>query len=264
MFRLQKDIEYLMPVHFGGNTYDPSYKAHQKVTQLAVVYETDCAGLERYIPEQLELQAPEVTVALSQLTEINWLMGGRYNLVAVQVPVRFVGKKDRVDSAYPLVLWENSTAPILTGREQTGVPKIFADIEDLHVAPPYFASTVSYEGNTFLRMMFEAGSPFTGKDLEKAKNQFKTLDCIGWRYIPKVGGRGADLSQFILFPQWMEVGSACAGKGSIAWTEVTPMQNPRQHHIINALASLPVKKVIQSVLLEGEVYLDAPHARVLE
>ena len=264
MFRLKNDSTYLMPAHFGGDMYTPSYKAQQKATTLAMTFETDRAELERYIPEELELVAPEVQVALSQLTGINWLCGGRYNLVLVSVPARFNGKKDRVEAAYPLVVWENRTAPILTGREQTGVPKIFADIEDLHVFPPHYATSVSYEGNTFLTMNFEAGVPLAGKDLEQAKLQLRSLDLIGWRYIPKVGGPGADLSQFIHFPQGMEVEHAHMGKGTLAWTVLSPMQNPRQHHIIKALATLPEKKIIQSVLAEGVVMLDAPHARVLE
>jgi len=252
-----------MPVHFGGDIFDPSYKARQKATMLAVTFESERAELERYIPEELELRAPEVQVALNQLTEINWLGGGHYNLIVVSVPARFNGK-DHVDAAYPLVVWENRTAPILTGREQTGVPKIFADIEDLHIYRPHYATSVSYEGNTFLSMAFEADGPITGKDLERIKLQIKSLDLIGWRYIPKVGAPGADLSQFIHFPQWMEVENAYAGKGTVKWTELSVMQNPRQHHIIKALASLPVKKMVQSVLAEGEVILDTTKARVLE
>ena len=263
MFRLRNDTIYLMPAHFGGDRFTTSYKAQQKATMLAVTFETDRAALEAYIPEELELLAPEVKVALHQLTEINWLAGGHYNLVAVTVPTRFNGKKDHVDAAYPLVIWENRTAPILTGREQTGVPKIFADIEDLHIVRPHYATSLSYEGNTFLTMTFEAGGPLTGKDLELAKRDLRSLDLIGWRYIPKVGAPGADLSQFIHFPQWMEVEKACYGTGTIQWTELSVMQNPRQHHIIKALAALPEKKLVRSVLAEGEVILDATQARVL-
>lgn len=263
MFRPDPDTAYLMPAHFGGDRFDPSFQARQKATMLAVTFETDRAELERYIPEELELLAPEVQVALSQLTEINWLAGGHYNLVSVSAPVRFAGDVDRVDAPYALVVWENRTAPILTGREQTGVPKIFADIEDLHVYRPHYATSVSYEGNTFLAMAFEAGAPHAGADLERARATFGPLDTIGWRYIPKVGAPGADLSQFILFPQAMEVDRVYPGTGTLAWTELSPMQNPRQHHIIRALASLPVKRAVGSRLAEGEIILRGAKARVL-
>lgn len=264
MFQLDKNFMYMMPAHFGGNAFDPTYKATMKSVLLNITFETDRAALERYIPEELELRSPEVMVSLNQLTEINWLQGGHYNLVGVSSPVRFNGKKDHVDASYPLVMWENRTAPILTGREQTGVPKIFADIEDLHIIRPHYATSVSYEGNTFLTMNFEAGHEVTGKDFERLKSQMKTLDLIGWRYIPKVGAPGADLSQFIYFPQWLEVRKAWTGVGTLRWTELTPMQNPRQYHIVNALASLPVKKMTQAVLAEGEAILDTHHSRVLE
>jgi hypothetical protein len=263
MFRLDRDTAYMMPAHFGGDPFDPSYQARQKATMLAVTFETDRAELERYIPEELELRAPEVQVALSQLTEINWLAGGHYNLVGVTVPVRFEGDVDRVDAPYALVVWENRTAPILTGREQTGVPKIYADIEDLHVYRPRYASSVSYEGNTFLAMTFDAGDPLTGADLERAKATFGSLDSIGWRYIPKVGAPGADLSQFILFPQAMDVDRVYPGTGTLTWTELSAMQNPRQYHIIRALASLPVKRAMGSMLAEGEIVLRGAKARVL-
>ena len=264
MFQLKKDSTYMMPAHFGGNIFDPSYKATQHGITLSVTFETDRVELERYIPEELELLAPEVQVAMNQLTEINWLGGGRYNLVVVSVPARFNGKKDHVEAAYPLIVWENRTAPILTGREQTGVPKTFADIEDLHIYRPYYATSVSYEGNTFLTMTFEAGVPVKGHDLEQAKLQLRSLDLIGWRYIQKVGGPGADLSQFIYFPQWMKVEKVEGGKGTLQWTELSFMQNPTQHHIIKLLANLPVKSVTRSILVEGEIILETPKARVLE
>ena len=115
MFKLQKDSAYMMPAHFGGDTFDPSHKARQKATMLAVSFETERAELERYIPEELELLAPEVQVTLNQLTEINWLAGGHYNLVSVSAPVRFTGKKDHIDAAYSLVIWEN--------RKQLDMPR---------------------------------------------------------------------------------------------------------------------------------------------
>lgn len=227
-------------------------------------FETDRAQLEKYIPEEFELTTPEVQVAFNQLTEINWLAGGQYNLINVTAPVRFHGKKDRLDGAYPLVVWENKTAPILTGREQTGIPKIYADIEDLRIVRPYFATTASYEGTTFLTMQFEATGPKIDKELDRVKSQFKSMDTFGWRYIPKVGAPGAELSQLVLFPQRMEVETALAGKGSLRWTELPPMQDPSQSHIISCLASIPTKKVTQAVLAEGEIVLHAAGGRVVE
>jgi hypothetical protein len=264
MFRTQSDCTYLMPVHFGGGKFDPGTIVSQRTVALGITYETDGKRLENYIPEGFELLAPEVQVTFNKFTEINWMHGGYYNLINVAAPVRFHGKKDHLDGSYTLVVWENRTAPILGGREQTGIPKIYADIEDLHVLRPHYSTTVSYEGNTFLTMDFEAAGAVTGDDLEGLRSGFASINTIGWRYIPKVGAPGADLSQFVLYPQGMEVETAQVGTGTLKWTELTPVQNPAQYYIINSLAALPMKRVTQAALMEGRAILRAMGARVIE
>lgn len=169
MFRPEKDFTYLMPIHFGGGKFDPDMKLNQKVTSLAISYETDQKILEKFIPEEFELMAPNVNVAFSKFTEINWMHGGQYNVINVSSPVSFSGKKDQIEGDYTLVVWENRTAPILGGREQTGIPKIYADIEDLHILKPQYATTTSYEGNTFLNMNFESTGRITGNELDQGK-----------------------------------------------------------------------------------------------
>jgi len=264
MFRPQDDFMYMMPIHFGGGKFDPESKISQKGRSLIITYETDKALLENYIPEGFELLAPTVEVVFCKFTEINWMHGGQYNLINVSSPVRFHGKKDTLDGAYTLAVWENKTPPISGGREQTGIPKMFADIEDLHIMEPHYTTTISYEGNTFLRMHFEAGGQITGSDLEAVKAQSRVMNTLGWRYIPKVGGPGADLSQFILYPQAMKVTSALGGAGTLTWIEQTPMQNPSQWWIINCLAMLPIKKGINAIMTEGMSTLHAMGARVIE
>lgn len=264
MFKEKEGFKYAMPAHFGGGKFDPDAKIVQKATGLAISYETDRELLENFIPEGFELRKPQIDVAFNKFTEINWMQGGQYNLINVSAPVRFQGKKDELDGDYTLVVWENRTAPILGGREETGIPKIFADIEDLHILKPYYATTASYEGNTFLNMNFEATETIEGEDLELLKSQFKTINTLGWRYIPKVGAPGADLSQFILYPQGLELEKAQVGKGDLKWTQLTPMQNPTQYHIINSLATLPKKNIIQTSLIEGKAILRAMAARIIE
>ncbi|MBN1432630.1 MAG: acetoacetate decarboxylase family protein [Methanomicrobiaceae archaeon] len=264
MFRLQDDFTYLMPVHFGGGRFNPDRVVRQRMTTLAMTYETDRNLLEQYIPEGFELISPEVQVIFSKFTEIDWMQGGQYNLVNVASPVRFTGKKDDLEGSYTLVVWENRTAPILGGREQTGIPKIYADIEDLHILKPHYMTNASYEGSTFLNLDFEAEDEITGVEMDTIRSGFSSVNTIGWRYIPKVGAPGAELSQFVLYPQGMKVERAVAGKGSLKWTTLTPMQNPAQYYIVNSLAELPVEKITQSVLFEGETFLHAMGARVIE
>lgn len=265
MFKPEKNFTYLMPVHFGGGEFNPDFLLTQKSTGLSITYETDKKHLENFIPSEFELLRGEVQVDYQKLTEINWMMGGQYNLINVGAPVRFHGKKDQLEGSYTLVVWENNTLPILGGREQTGIPKVFADIEDPHIVKPYYATIASYEGKTFLNMEFEATAEVTGNDLDQAKSQFKSINTLGWRYIPKVGAPGAELSQFILYPQGVQLKTAKMGKGSLKWTEMNPAQTPfAQCSIVNSLASLPIKKITNALLVEGETILHATGAKIIE
>lgn len=264
MFRPDPEFSYLMPVHFGGGKFNPGFMITQKATGLVISYETDRAMLENYVPDVFELLESRVTVAYNMFTRINWMHGGSYNLVDVSVPVRFCGKKDTLTGSYPLVTWENRTAPILGGREQTGIPKIFCSIEDLRVQHPACHGAASSQGSTFLNIDFEETGQVTGPDLDAARAQQKSINTIGWRYIPKVGKPGADLSQFILYPQGVDIDTAFTGTGSLEWIEQTPMQYGYQFWVANQIAALPVKKITNAILFHGSARLHANGARVLE
>ena len=62
-----------------------------------------------------------------------------------------IGQHDRLEGVFALVVWENKTTPILTGN-MMGVPKIFADIEDLHILGDNYRTRLSYEGSAFLQL----------------------------------------------------------------------------------------------------------------
>jgi len=264
MFRIQDNLDYNMPVHFGGVRLVPGTVATQRATALVIGYETAREELERYIPGEFELRIPEVQVMFSTFSRINWLAGSCYNLINVSSPVRFQGKKDQIEGDYTLVTWENKTEPILRGREQTGIPKIYADIEDLHEMGSCFHTTASYEGSRFLTMHFEATSPMAGGERDRIQAALGSMNTLGWRYIPKINGPGADLSQFILFPQRMEVETVLAGTGSLQWYEMTWLEHPTQNHIVNSLAALPIRKVTRAILAEGMVVLDRMASRAIE
>ena len=155
------------------------------------------------------------------------------------------------------MVWENKAAPIIGGREQTGIPKIYADIEDLHKFQQHYFTNASYEGNTSLRLEMTGAQPVDAQQLSSDRALF------GWRYIPKVGGPGAELSQPILYPQRTEVNSAWVGKGTVQWTQLKPEHNPSQWHIIKALAELPIIELAPAIMLKGVGMLKSMQARVL-
>jgi acetoacetate decarboxylase len=272
MFRFDENKTYRMPVHFGGsNVPAPDMEVHNYDTVgLSFVCTTDKELLSNYIPEAFELIRPEIVYGFGQMREIDWLAGGRYNVVTADVPVRFTGKKDQVEGIYNLVTWENNATPIIGGREENGVPKIFADIQDLHARPaayfnaPDYFTNASYDGNTFVRMAMRNPKPIVGAEFEALKAAKRSYNLLCWRYIPKVSGAGAELSQPILYPQGIEMNSAWTGKGEIEWIRLRPEYNPMQHHIITALAGLPIKSIDMTLLSRAVSVLKPSQGRVIE
>ena len=265
MFKFEDNKCYGMPCFFGGSEYDRAAELYyHDAVGLSFAYATDGDQLANYLPEGFELIRPELNVSYSQNREVDWMAGSGYNLVQVSVPARFSGQRDRVEGEFVLVIWENKTAPILGGREQTGMPKIYAEIEDLHIYQQNYFTNASYEGNTFLRMELTGVQSVDEEKTAQTTATNMELSPFGWRYIPKVGGPGAELSQPILYPQRMEVKSVSAGCGTIQWTELKPEQNPDQWRIIRALAGLPIIQMVRATLAKGVLVLKPAQARVLE
>lgn len=258
MFKFDDQKCYRMPAFFGGADYNPAGLYYRDVVALNYTITTDGDRLADYLPQSFELLRPELHLTYMQGRGIDWLAGSGYNLIDISVPVRFQGQRDRVEGDFGLVVWENKTAPIIGGREESGVPKIFADIEDLQKFQENYFSTVSYEGNTFLRLGLTEAKPLNPKPLSADRA------LMNWRYIPNVGGPGAALSQPILYPQRTEVTSAWVGQGTVQWTQLTWLQNPTQWHIIKALAELPIIELAPAVLVHGVAILSPNRCRILE
>jgi acetoacetate decarboxylase len=261
MFKFEDNKCYRMPAHFGGAVFDPNQKAYyHNVVTIGYTYTTDGDQLADYLPEGFELTTPELMIQFQQCRQIDWMAGSYYNLIWVAAPVRFNGQRDRLEGNFALVVWENKTTPILTGN-QMGIPKIYADIEDLHIVAETYRTRVSYEGSTFLQMEMTDPQPV---DEQQVKSFPTDVNSFGWRYVPKMGGPGAELSQPTLFPMRCETDSAWTGRGTVQWTELTWEQNPMQCHIIKALAELPMIKMAPVTMMKGRMVLMDSRGRVLK
>lgn len=261
-FKFQDNYVYRMPVHFGGASFFPWSVVHEDTLNIVVKYETDPEALVQYLPEVFELREPIVSVQYSNSREVAWMSNGEYRLVQVSIPVKYKGKSEEIAGDYALVVWENKTCPIIGGREEDGVPKIFADIAcERHVGDHWFTAA-SYESCTFLQIDINKKNELSGEDINNMNRNLK-INLFGWRYLPNLGKGGAALSQATLYPQEMYAKQAWNAEGSIRWTKLTSEQHPLQHHIIEALANLPVLKYANAMLLKGTVKLNVGDSRVL-
>ncbi len=264
MFRFSEASNYMMPAHFGG--YEgplPAGPTYPDVTSISITYETDPGMLAQYIPEGFELTQPVVTIQYGMCRGVEWLGGGAYNLIGVNVPVEYPHGRERLEGQYALVLWENKTDPILTGREQSGIPKIFADIQDLHQLGDRLFTNASYEGSAFLRMDVRKTKAMASEELTILNQQQGYLNWFGWRYIPNIGRPGAALSHATLFPQEYAFTQAWRGEGRVQWEAPILEEYPTQARIIQALSQLPIQAYRDGIMAQGSVVARNDLARQL-
>lgn len=236
---------YRMPTHFG-----PAPGPRQRygggrwecrdtplVTSLWVSYLTDADRLASHLPPGFALSdEPKVTVEARYLRNVEWLGGRGYNIVAVYFDTVYVAADDPIPGRLQAVVWENSPDAVLTGREELGIPKLYAEIPD----PPELdmgemRCSVAWDGYTFLTMavgeLADGESPDAGG-----------LPTFHYRYLPRTGEWGrADVSDTVVTPastpnrrtlrERMGTGTVTVSAGS--WQDL-----PTLVHIVAGLAEL--------------------------
>lgn len=252
-FKIESDKYYRMPlfahalyaVPHGPTTY------HDVIT-LGIGYLTDKEKIERLLPEPFEVAEPIVSVYLQCNKKVEWLRGGGYNLIGVDVRATFKGKRDTITGNYNLVMWENLTSAIIGGREQLGVPKLYAEIPDpVQVGSTWYGHAES-NGLVFLEMEITDIQP-----TEPPKGP--SAPWLGWKYIPKIDGPGADVSYATLIEvqSTVEGKKAWTGKGTIKFRKTSPEVDPIQAAVINAIAELEPKQYLWAMVTRGKVTLGA-------
>ena len=252
MFKFEKDKFYTMPFHFGPRPHGRGSGLYRDSTTMFVSYLTDRESLAQYIPEPFEVgEEPIVSVAYSMNKEVEWLAGHGYNLIAVNASVNFNGEEDKLSGTYPLVLWENLTDPILTGREIEGIPKIFAEIEDHSVIEGEWRTSASHFGNKIVDIMVKDLKQLSTGQIEQMAKAREGKYWMGWKYMPKTGAYGPDVSHPTLFPTSGNTKEAWIGVGEVTWQKLTWEQNPTQFHIVNALEGLPILEYRAAMVIKG-------------
>jgi acetoacetate decarboxylase len=257
MFNFDPNEHYQMPGFFGPRNHVKQSGRYNKVTNINVTYLTDGEQLAKYLPPPFEVgELPLITVSYSCSKEIDWLAGRSYNLIGVHAAVKFNGKEDQLEGALTLVMWENLTDPILIGREQQGIPKIYADIPDHQVINGSWRVNASHFSNRILEMSVGDLRPQTDEEAVEAKEIMEGKDnWMGYKYIPNPDGVGPAVSYPTLFPSENEFTETLIGQGEVSWEHLTWEQNPTQFHIVNALADLPNLGVVYTSVTKGSTNL---------
>lgn len=244
---------YRMPTHFGptlgprhnpdGGRYDWS---DHEFDAVSAHFLSEKPALEALLPPGFELYGdPVVKVTFAYLRNLPWLAGRGYNTLGVNIPARYKGKVDEAIGSLCLVLWENMADPIITGREELGVAKIYCDLPPPRVVAGRMNCEASWYGFRFLDM--DLGGL---RDADLAKDRLDPGpdmqgNLLHYKYMPKTGEWGtAAIAHAALSPSLTagEVVVAKIGNGTIRFKRPAWEDMPTQFRIVNTLADLPVVK----------------------
>ncbi len=291
MFEFEPDGMYQMPVHFGpccgprrGPDGERLYKkGPQESTQHTIVYETDPEAVAPFLPEGFEVRMPYIIAIHKMHRNLPWLAGRGYNVMCFNVPVTYHGKKETIVGQYQLAIWENHADPIISGREQLGYAKIFADIKDIDPDPDEGGSTytaLSSWGFEFLKLEYNFTHEPDESDMEILNSVLFDPDNEGlmhYKYIPRSEApfNKPDVAYISLTPKKFTLPENAVteplppqeriwGNGSISWNIPQWEDMPTQYHIVQGLASIPVKRVVGATRAYMKHYNDVYNEKVIE
>ena len=245
---------FRMPVSFGpapGPRNIPAAHRHRRYDKntlaLTVTAQTDASALSSLLPSAFSIEPPaRLEICLLAMTDIGWLAGRGYNILMVRIPARWRGNDEVVGHFVPVV-WESMADPILTGREELGWPKIFADIPTPVEEDDTWRAHAAWEGFRFLEMNADGFAPAT--ELPPAQ------PMMFHKYVPRTGEWGeAEVDYFTVSSSdgpAAQVRSALQGSGRFSFSRATWEDMPTQYPIVNALAALPLEQFGLATLVES-------------
>ncbi len=271
---MKPGVRYRMPTVFGpapgprqkadGTPWTLEETGTMNCTWFAVTYRTERNALEALLPPGFELRGePEVSVCFSDFRNLYWLAGRGYGILIVDVPATYTGKTQVIEGNFCPVMWEGRPDAILTGREELGFPKLFAEISPLDFAREEgrAAGSAKWFEHKFLDVEVHDLSPVEGD---------KSLPGSGgpamfYKYMPRTSIGGSEGGTACVTSSYPPPGSTAdpspiklgdfafkkwKGKGTVKWHRATFEQLPTSFHIINALDDLKILEYVRAEMVE--------------
>jgi acetoacetate decarboxylase len=180
----------MMPVIMGPVADRMKGAKYESVEMLSLQYKTDYNSVKALLPKGYEpADEPTVNIAFSFYDGVDFMAGKGYNVVFIVLAAKYQGKTDNLEGDYVLLILENDTVPIISGRELLGAPKIYADIPSPEILTDKgFRCEASLWGHLLLDLEF---GPMKKQNLVIRKMAGRMLSGRPWmthKYIPSLEG----------------------------------------------------------------------------
>jgi 2-polyprenyl-6-methoxyphenol hydroxylase-like FAD-dependent oxidoreductase len=287
-----KDLIWRMPTSFGpmpgprqdfnGRPRDGS-KSSFKTTSIKI--KTSRTMLQHLLPtEKLKFASQDrvvhATFAVTQLENLDWLGGRGYTHFGLYLHGVQYTKDDGTTliGTYLPVLFENLADPILSGREELGFPKLFADLD------------IQSEGDTWTLNASWMSSKFCSITLSSVKESSCNGDATSegsvasqdeglfvQKHIPTTGRQNnketkTDVSYITFLSNDEDAKSvernysktSKTSDASIKFDALDWQALPTLHHIVERLQEIPIYEVVEAKIVEGTGVSDVRTAARLE
>lgn len=293
------NMYWRMPIGFGpfpGPRQDAYGRALQEglertFSTISIKFKTSRTYLETLFPtSQFRFKNPatvcQASISVTELGNMQWLGGKGYRHLGLYIHgVEYVKKDGSVISGTHMpILFESLTDPIVSGREELGMPKLFCDI-DIDRQPNAVRVAASWRGAQFIDVRLS--------DLEEddVSSEAGTIGgeadygILVYRYIPAVGQPGkADTEYAVVVPHEEEepkgtvkkvlrtpdpqdkkaAGAGASASASIEVAALDWTRLPTLHHVASGLAAVPIYEVVSAKVVEGTGVPDVSAARRIE
>jgi hypothetical protein len=265
--------------HF-GNARDWT---NSTFTTASIKFKTSRTLLQNLLPTpQFKFAAADsncyATFSLSSLGNLEWLGGNGYNHFGLYIHgVEYTKENgDKVTGTYLPVLFENLADPIISGREELGMPKVFATL-DVDRDEGTFKLKAGWMGNTFLDLSLTglgekpasngvqgSGPPGAGPPSAGPPPPAPEEGLFFQKYIPSTASEGstergqADVDYVAFLPIDEEAkaprkiqSTVVADRAEIKFDSLDWKRLPTLFHIVDRLAEIPIYEVMEAKVVEG-------------
>lgn len=212
--------------------------------------------------------------SLTELNKMQWLGGEGYLNLGLFIHGVEYQKKDgtTINGTYMPILFESLCDPIVSGREELGMPKLFCDLT-MYRRANSARVTASWRGAQFAEFVLpelEDDDPSTEHGTIGGEADYGILV---YRYIPAVGAPGkADAEYAVVVPHEEESKVQSAKVSTVARSKTASVKIdamdwdalPTLHHITSVLAQIPIYEVVSAKVVEGTGVPDVSSAQRIE
>lgn len=272
-----------MPISFGPmpgprQNFEgkPRTATHSTFCTASIKFKTSATLLKNLFPSPSFSFASPGTVAYAsfsqtELNKMEWLGGSGYRHLGLYIHgVQYTMKNGKVlNGTFMPILFESLADPIVSGREELGMPKLYCALDVFKRSNQYRLSA-SWQGASFGSFSWEGLEDVDPGDDKGTIGGSDDDGIIVYRYIPRVGDRGkADTEHAVFVPHAEEskvvpskvksvkkASNASVKLDGLDWEAL-----PTLHHVASRLAEIPIYEVVAAKIVEGEGVPDVSAAR---